>query len=116
MAHQAGAQVCLVAIPSTVQVSRSHYDFYRRACFELDDRLLISTTPQDRLAELCRRKRAAFVDLLAPFRQAAAAGESLYWENDDHLSQAGHLLAFKVIDQQFLQTLPWTRTEADGNE
>jgi hypothetical protein len=114
-----GADVCLVVIPSTVQVNRSHYDFYRRCTFTVDERLLDSRRPQDALAELCRDAAVPIVDLLPAFR--VSSGE-LYFLNDDHLNQAGHELAFKVLREQFLDDwcarhpaagAPWKRPSID---
>lgn len=96
-----GADLCVVAIPSTVQVDRSHYAFYRGATFEVEEALLESTKPQELLAEFCRDADVQFVNLLPEFK-AHPERSRLYWENDDHLSEEGHKLAFSIIRREFL--------------
>jgi hypothetical protein len=105
LAEKRAADFCIVVIPSTVQVDRSHYEFYRKAAFELDDRLLDSTAPQDHVRSFCKARHIPCIDLLPRFK-AAPNKRELYWENDDHLSEAGHVLAFKILSEQYLDA--WT--------
>lgn len=104
-----GSRLCIVCIPSTVQVDRSHFDLYRKATFELNDRLLTSIAPQVHLRTFCKKHSAPFIDLLPAFR-AAPDPAKLYWENDEHLSEQGHQLAFEVIRKEFLDE--WLTAQA----
>ena len=108
-----GAEFCVVVIPSTVQVDRSHYEFYRKATFVLDDRLAGSSTPQDRMKEFAAREQIRCIDLLPGFKTAPDTA-ALYWENDDHLSEMGHILAFKTLREQFLDE--WTEAQDPASE
>ncbi len=99
----AGSELWVVAIPSTLQVSDSHFDFYRRAKFVMDDRVLTSDRPQRLIEELCAREEINFLDLLPAFKKNAAAGAELYWENDDHLNDNGHALAMKLVRERILE-------------
>ncbi|HHX28599.1 MAG TPA: SGNH/GDSL hydrolase family protein, partial [Firmicutes bacterium] len=97
--REAGADVCLVVIPSTLQVSDSHYSLYERMLFDMDPRLLTTNRPQQLLADLCRQADVPIVDLLPAFREDP---EDLYWLNDDHMSEKGHRLAWRVLREQYL--------------
>lgn len=101
-AKRLDAEICVVAIPSTVQVDRSHHDFYKKAKFDVPDELLGSTEPQDRMAKLCGGLGIQFIDLLPGLKASDRTGE-LYWENDDHFSELGHSLAFEIVEREFLQ-------------
>lgn len=104
IARGVGAEVAVVAIPSTVQIDRSHFDVYRRTTLQVDDRLLESTRPQDLLADLCARHDVRFVDLLPDFERHPDPA-SLYWRFDPHFSAAGHRLAFEIVRREVLD--PW---------
>jgi hypothetical protein len=69
IARNVGADVQLVAIPSTVQLDRSQFDVYRRSTLQVDDRLLESTRPQQPLNELCARHDVPSLDLLPSFER-----------------------------------------------
>lgn len=102
LARQRQAKLVLIAIPSTAQVDRSHYAFFRKATFEIDDRLFNSTAPQDLLREFSDRNGIVFFDLLPVLRRHPES-ERLYWDNDDHLSSLGHQVAFEAIHDAFLK-------------
>ena len=104
IARGVGAEVQVVAIPSTVQIDRSHFDVYRRSTLQVDDRLLESTRPQQLLGELCARHDVPFLDLL-PYFERHPDPASLYWRFDPHFSAAGHRLAFEILRKQVLD--PW---------
>jgi hypothetical protein len=112
IARGVGADVRLVAIPSTVQIDRSHFDVYRRSTIQVDDRLLESTRPQQLLSELCARHDVPFLDLLPYFKRHPDPA-SLYWRFDPHFSSAGHRLAFEILREEVLD--PWVaRNPPDG--
>jgi hypothetical protein len=100
------ASLFIVAIPSTVQVDQSHYDFYRRCGFLIDDLLLDSTRPQDFPKEFCDRHDICFVDLLADLR-AFGNTRQRYWENEDHLSKIGNQLVYRTAYRRVLSR--WVR-------
>ncbi len=102
LARQRQAKLVLIVIPSTAQVDRSHYGFFRKATFEIDDRLFSSTQLQDLLREFSDRNGIVFFDLL-PVLGKHPESERLYLENDDHLSSLGHLVAFEAIHEAFLK-------------
>jgi hypothetical protein len=104
VARAAGAEVQLIAIPASVQIDRSHFDFYRRISLEVDDRLLESRHPQELLAALCARRGIRMLDLLPRFERHPDTG-SLYWPMDAHFSEAGHRLAFQIVREEILE--PW---------
>ncbi len=105
LCRQHDSRLVVVAIPATLQVSASHWEFYRKAGFPMDERLLGTDRPQELLAEACERQGIELLDLLPDFRATAAAGEPLYWENDDHLDESGHRLALRVVRKRVLE--PW---------
>lgn len=106
------ADVQLIAIPSTVQVDRSHFDVYRRTTLQVDDRLLESRRPQQLLGELCASHDVPFLDLLPYFKRHPDPA-SLYWRLDPHFSSAGHRLAFEILREEILD--PWfARTRPSG--
>jgi hypothetical protein len=94
-------ELCIIAIPSTVQVDKSHFSFYKKATFEVDERLSTSTKPQQLLADFCRDSDVEYIDLLPAFK-AYPEPSRLYWKSDDHLSDAGHQLAFETLRRRFL--------------
>jgi hypothetical protein len=86
----------VVAIPCNVQVDSSHFEFYRKAKFHVDYDLLYANAPQQILFEFCLNNQMTYLDLL-PFFKTAEHTESLFFENDDHLTEAGHELAFSQV-------------------
>jgi len=111
IARGVGAEVRLVAIPSTVQIDRSHFDVYRRLTLQVDDRLLESTRPQRLLAALCARHDVPFLDLL-PYFENHPDPASLYWRMDPHFSSAGHRFAFEILREEILD--PWVEGTRSG--
>jgi hypothetical protein len=111
IARRVGADVQLIAIPSTVQLDRSHFDVYRRSTLQVDDRLLESTRPQELLSELCARHDVPFLDLL-PYFERHPDPASLYWRFDPHFSSAGHRLAFEILREEVLD--PWVARNRPG--
>ena len=104
MADSIDAAVGIVVIPSNVQVDTSHYNFYRKTNFKISDELLFSNAPQQVLYEFAKDSKIKYLDLLPYFKSADHTGE-LYFENDDHLSEKGHLLAFDVLKNKLLTSL-----------
>ena len=104
LADSIGALVVIIVIPSNVQVDSSHYDFYRKTKFRINDDLLFSNAPQQVLYEFSKASKIAYLDLLPFFKSYQNIGE-LYFINDDHLSEKGHVLAFNVIKDRMLEPL-----------
>jgi len=90
-----GAQLVLVVFPATIQVDRSHFEFFRELTFDVDERTLDSTRPQDRLAELARQRGVEILDLLPLMK--AHASEAPYRDKDDHFSARGNELAARQM-------------------
>ncbi|MEL6970995.1 MAG: hypothetical protein AAFO02_12575 [Bacteroidota bacterium] len=97
-----GAELRLVCIPSTVQVDSSHFDFYRKLTFRVGEALVSARAPQDRLTTWAALAKVPFVDLL-PIFKAHPNPATLYFENDDHLSNEGHLEAYNRVRQEILE-------------
>lgn len=100
-ANAIGADVHIVLIPTTVQVDSSHFEFYRRLAFDVPEDLMSSRVPQDLMQEFADFSNAACMDLLPTFKEQTNTG-ALYFENDDHLSQIGHELAFERVKSEIL--------------
>ena len=100
-AEQINSEFCIVAIPSTVQVDSSHYDFYRKIAFNVSNELMYSNEPQRLLNDFASASAIKYLDLLPHFKNYSNTSE-LYFENDDHLSTAGHKLAFKLVKEEIL--------------
>ncbi len=91
------AQFMIVMIPHTVQVSRSHFDFYQKLQFNMDDRALVSDKPQALLNAFCERNQIPCLDLLPHLR--AESQKELYRDKDDHFNRAGaELSSQRVLD------------------
>ncbi|MEM6726135.1 MAG: SGNH/GDSL hydrolase family protein [Bacteroidota bacterium] len=102
-AEQIGSKVAFVCIPSTVQVDTSHYDFYRRTKFRIEDDLLDHRVPQDLLNAFSKKANVPYVDLLPSFKAAVSPEESLYFDLDDHLNNEGHRIASEKTIKQLLE-------------
>ncbi len=91
------AQFMIVIIPHTVQVNRSHFDFYQKIKINMDDRTLTSDKPQALLKSFCEESQIACLDLL-PFLRAESQNE-FYRNKDDHFNRAGaELSSQRVLD------------------
>jgi hypothetical protein len=104
-ARKEGADVCIVGIPSTAQVDRSHHQVFRQMTFMVDPRLATSTKPQELLSKFCQTRGITFVDLLPDFK-AHRSPDKLFYTYDDHFTSKGHGLAFDVLRRRFLDK--WT--------
>ncbi len=100
VSQNAGAKLLIVVFPHTIQVNRSHFDFYQKLSFNLDERTLTSDRPQALLREFCEAEGIACLDLLPYFR--ARRGRELYQENDDHVNREGSRLSAALLFR-FLQ-------------
>lgn len=95
------SEFVIIIFPSTVQVNRSQYGFYKKLKFNIDDRLLSSNKPQKLLKEFCAEKNIPCLDLLTYFK---VADKELYRANDDHLNEAGNRLSARIIIDFLLKT------------
>jgi hypothetical protein len=98
------AEFFLVAIPSTVQVDTSHFDFYRKTTFHVSDQLISSAKPQKLLHDFAMASSIKYLDLLPGFKNYPQTSE-LYFENDDHLSEVGHQLAYHFVEKEILHCI-----------
>lgn len=101
LTEQVNSELCIVAIPSTVQVDSSHFDFYRKITFKVSNELMYSNKPQNLLNDFAFASSIKYLDLLPHFKNYPNTSE-LYFENDDHLSETGHLLAFNLVKEEIL--------------
>ncbi|WP_020534770.1 SGNH/GDSL hydrolase family protein [Lewinella cohaerens] len=107
LVHSIDAELKLVCIPSTVQVDESHHDFYRKITFNVEKKLTNAHTPQDNLAKWAAKSGIQYIDLLPTFKAHKNTAD-LYFENDDHLSEKGHIEAFKPVREEIL--LPFVQS------
>jgi lysophospholipase L1-like esterase len=103
MCDERGVRLLVVMFPRSVQIDDSHFDFFRRLKFEVDERTLVSTVPQTKMAELCAELDVPLLDLLPAFE---ADGRQLYLEKDDHLNLEGHHFAAERIVPWVMEHLP----------
>lgn len=94
------ARLILIVIPHTTQINSSHFSFYRRLAFEVDDRTLSSKTPQILMKEFCQKEQMLCLDLLPSF--LAEKGKEFYREGDDHFNEEGFRLSEKLV-MEFLE-------------
>ena len=99
-----GAQLVIVIFPRSVQVNRSHFEFYDDLALSLDERTLGPAKPQRLLLDFCTRKGLDCLDILPVFR--ARADEEFYLYRDSHLNDAGNRLSGELILKFFLERTP----------
>ncbi|MEM9800373.1 MAG: hypothetical protein AAGA20_08605 [Planctomycetota bacterium] len=98
-----GTELACVVFPRSIQIDRSRFEMFERLKYELDDRTLESTRPQDLLAELCAAEGIPLLDLLPDL--AAAAERDHFLENDDHMNELGNRLSADRIVPFVLEQL-----------
>ena len=103
LCRRQGARLMMVILPSTLQVNSSHFEFYRKLAFHLDERTLTSDKPQALLGEFCRKKEISCLDILPAFR--ARREREFFRENDDHFNREGNELAAREV-LRFLKSQP----------
>ncbi len=82
-----GAELAVLAIPASPQIAPPNpgQDWY-------------CERPNIELGQFLEAEGIPYLDLLYPFREhALAGGESLYYQKDFHLNQAGHHLAGELL-------------------
>lgn len=88
------AELLIVIFPSSLQINKSHFGFFKSIGFNMDEKTLTTKKPQILLKELCSNLNIKCLDLLPYFK---ALNEDLYRANDTHLNEKGNLLAEKII-------------------
>ncbi len=96
-AAAARAELLILAVPSAQAVAPQSLEFLRQLGCEVDDQMLRTRTVNDWLAGFAVRFGIPCVDPIETFRQAAAQGQSLYFETDDHWNANGHRLLAEVL-------------------
>lgn len=109
------SQICIVAIPSTVQVDDSHFEFYNKNTFKVPNELTSSNQAQLLLSEFSSASEVKYLDLLPHFKKYETT-QNLYFENDDHLSEAGHRYAFDRVKQEVLEPFIFNSTNQLNKE
>ena len=99
-AAELGAPVLPVIFPHTLQVDTAHYALYRAWKINVDQAMLASNRPQQLLREYFRGRSLEPLDLLEAFR---ADGQTLYWEQDEHLNIRGQQLSARLIAEEVLR-------------
>lgn len=82
-------------LPQTLQVNRSHYEFFKNLGFQMDERYLTSTVPQDLMKRFCHQEQILCNDLLPGFKNRNT--REFYMDRDDHWNGAGFTLAFELV-------------------
>lgn len=82
-------------LPQTLQVNRSHYEFFKNLGFQMDERYLTSTVPQDLWKRFCHQEQILCNDLLPGFKKENT--RELYMDRDDHWNGAGFTLAYELV-------------------
>ena len=95
LSQKSGSYFVIVIFPSTAQINKSKYDFFKSLRLNVDDRMLYSDKPQRLLNDFCRTRQIPCLDLLPCFK--AEQKTELYRTDDDHLNDAGNKLASKAI-------------------
>lgn len=98
------AQLAIVIIPHTIQVDRSHFEFFQSFHFNLDERTLNSNKPQELLLSFCEDNGIPCLDVLPAFK--TIQDRALYRENDGHLNDEGDLVVSELVrDFLFEETI-----------
>lgn len=95
IAERLGSKLFIFVFPATFQVNRSHYDYYRKLKFRLDDRMLTQSVPQDHLLSFCRDHSLQCFDLLPMFREKSE--NEYYLTDNDHWNEEGNALVFESV-------------------
>lgn len=101
-ARSADSKICIISIPNNVQVDSSHFDFYRKLRFNVTSELLKSNRPQQLLDTFSLHYGITHVNLLSAFRDMGMMND-MFFENDDHLSEKGHITAFSAVKDLILE-------------
>jgi len=96
-----GSQLLMVIFPRSIQVNRSHFGFYQRIGFNLDERTLETSKPQALLRQLCDERNIPCLDILPILR--ARKDEEFYRLRDDHLNERGNRLAQELILEHLIE-------------
>ena len=89
------SRLILIIIPQTVQINSSHFLFYKKLGFDVDERTLGSEKPQALLNEFCRKENMECLDLLPFFREQRE--KEFFRENDDHFNREGSQLSEQLL-------------------
>ena len=89
------SQLMIVVFPRSIQINRSHFEFYEQLAFNLDERTLESNKPQQLFMEFCEQRGIECLDILPAFK--ARAREEFYLNKDDHLNVKGNQMANELI-------------------
>jgi hypothetical protein len=95
-ADAGGARVLAVIIPSLIQVDPQRWQANLQR-FGLDPARYDLTHPNEIFRGIFARHGIPVVDLTAPFSQALARGQKIYYSIDQHLTPAGYRLAAERI-------------------
>ncbi len=96
-----GAALLLVVFPGTTQVNRSHFDFYERAGFDPEERMLTGDAPQALVRDIAAELGAPVLDLLPALR--AQRDTEHYRPYDSHLNELGNDLAAREVARFLLE-------------
>ncbi len=85
----------LLSIPDAAQVNKEYHDFYEKLGFIIDEEMLVSKLPQQKLQELTLKHNIDLLDVLPDFRVNDKG--TFYLKNDNHLNERGHEYLNEII-------------------
>ena len=103
-AERQGARFALVIVPGKWQVHKEDWQALLAARDEPDDDRWVLRGPNRRLVQLAEAHQIPVLDLLPPFREAADAGQRLYYPVDIHWNAAGHDVAARAVTDFLLSS------------
>jgi hypothetical protein len=96
-AERQGAGYALVIVPGKWQVHREDWQALLDARDEPDDDRWVMRGPNRRLTQIADAHQIPVLDLLPVMRDAAAAGQRLYFDVNIHWNAAGHEVAARAV-------------------
>ena len=103
LCDERGVSMAVVVFPRSVQIARWRFEFFERLGFELDERTLETTRPQDLMKALCAEEGIPVLDVLPHLK--ANATQDQFIENDDHFNGIGNRLVADVLGPFLMEQL-----------
>ena len=116
---EAEAELMVVFVPARLQIHLEDWE-RRRKGLRLEGEFDL-TLPNRTVAQICKRTRIRFLDLMPEFRRRAAENTPLFHPHDTHWNEEGHRLAAELLYDTLiarkmipLLTVDGRRQTADG--
>ena len=101
-----GAEVALVIIPASLQVTRDQAAFLKRAGFWIRPEHHKTRKLQQLLVQFARKERIMVLDLL-PALRAQPEPAKLFFKHDTHFNERGNQVVFEIVKKRLLE--PWLK-------